>query len=544
MKFGRISVAKAESAVLAHSVRTAAFSFKKGRVLRREDIAALKKAGVEDVFAATLEAGDVPEDEAARRLALAAAGDGLRVAEPFTGRANFYADAAGILVYDRTRLDALNLADEATTIAALEPFAVVSERQMVATVKIIPFSVPGDALAKVEAVARNGGPLMRVAPLTAHDVGLIVTRLGGQKESLVKKTIDAIQTRVEALGSRLKESITCDHDEAAIAEAISTLSAHGCTPILIFAASAIVDRRDVIPAGIERSGGDILHFGMPVDPGNLLLLGRLDATPVIGLPGCARSPKLNGWDWVLQRLLADVALTAADIARMGAGGLLKEMTGRPQPREGGKTDEETASKTMAPEIAGVVLAAGASRRMGKDNKLLAEIDGKPMVAHVVDAVIAAGLSPVVVVTGHDSDAVEAALVGRDVALVHNPDYDEGLSASLKTGVRALPSDVAGALVCLGDMPRITPKHLRKLVSAFDPEEGRKIVVPTTRGKRGNPILWSAEYFAEMQSLAGDVGAKHLIGEHAEAICEVALEDEAIFTDIDTPRELEAARTRP
>jgi molybdenum cofactor cytidylyltransferase len=534
MKFGRIPTTEAGGAVLAHSVKSV--SFRKGRLLSDADIAALAKTGVETVFAARLEAGDVREDEAAARLAKAASGSGLRVAEPFTGRANLYAKHAGLLVYDRARLDALNLTHEATTIAALEPFAVVAERQMVATIKIIPFSVPGDVLGTVEGLAREGGPLMRVAPLTPHDVGLIVTRLDGQKASLVDKTIEAIRTRVEALGSRLAESITSEHDEASIAEAVADMQARGRNPILIFAASAIVDRRDVIPAGIERAGGTIVHFGMPVDPGNLLLLGRLDRTPVVGLPGCARSPKLNGWDWVLQRLLADIEPTSADLARMGAGGLLKEMTGRPQPREGGKPEA-----AVAPEIAGVVLAAGASRRMGKANKLLAEISGKPMVAHAVDAAIEAGLRPVVVVTGHEADGVRAVLANRDVVFVHNPDYGEGLSASLKAGIRALPSEVSGALVSLGDMPRITARHLSKLIAAFDPEEGRKIIVPTSRGKRGNPILWSAEYFAEMQSLAGDVGAKHLIGEHADAVCEVALDDDAIFTDIDTPDELQTAR---
>jgi len=246
MKFGRIPAGEAEGAVLAHSVRTDAFSFKKGRVLTGEDITALIEAGVDEIFAAQLEADDVSEDKAADRLARAAAGDGLRIAEPFTGRSNLYAENDGLLVYDRARLDALNLTHEATTIAALEPFAVVARRQMVATIKVIPFSVPGGILNDVVSIARDGGsPLMRIAPLRPHEVGLIVTTLQGQKESLVRKTIEAIRTRVEALGSALGHTITCGHDEAAIADGIADLKARGCSPILIFAASAIVDRRDV-----------------------------------------------------------------------------------------------------------------------------------------------------------------------------------------------------------------------------------------------------------------------------------------------------------
>ncbi|MEQ8952434.1 nucleotidyltransferase family protein, partial [Parvibaculum sp.] len=135
--------------------------------------------------------------------------------------------------------------------------------------------------------------------------------------------------------------------------------------------------------------------------------------------------------------------------------------------------------------------------------------------------------------------VRAALSGHDVSFVHNPDYADGLSTSLRTGLAALPEDTDGALVCLGDMPDIRGAHLEKLISAFDPEEGRTICVPTVSGKRGNPVLWGREWFDAMSDVKGDTGAKHLIGENEDAVCEVPMPDDAALTDIDTQAEFEA-----
>jgi molybdenum cofactor cytidylyltransferase len=334
------------------------------------------------------------------------------------------------------------------------------------------------------------------------------------------------------LGSRLEQVVRCPHEPEAVAGAVRDLATKGCSPILVFGASAIVDRGDVIPDGLVRAGGEVIHLGMPVDPGNLMMLGRLDETSVIGVPSCARSPKLNGFDWVLQRVLADVPVNARDVMMMGAGGLLKEIASRPSPRGG-----PSAPGPKAPAIAAIVLAAGQSRRMGKANKLLADIDGAPMVRHAVQSAVACSAAPVVVVTGHESARVRSALDGLDVTFVDNPDFADGLSTSLAAGISKLPDGIDGAVVCLGDMPMVEPRHVNRLISAFDAEEGRTICVPVTRGKRGNPVLWGAVYFDEMARIKGDVGAKHLLGQYAEAVCEVDVGDEAVLTDIDTPEAL-------
>tara|TARA_R110002074_G_scaffold86852_7_gene191668 strand:- start:830 stop:2446 length:1617 start_codon:yes stop_codon:yes gene_type:complete len=538
MIFGDLPTPEATGAILVHSVRAEGVSFKKGRLLSPDDVTALAAAGVARVAVVRLEADDVAEDEAAAALAAALAGSDTRVAAPFTGRANLFAEADGILVYDRARLDAINLIDEALTVAVLAPYESVSARQMIGTVKVIPFAAPRAALDSALALAHEGGPLVRVAPFVARRVGLVATRLSGTKESVLDKSRKILDARLAAMGSAIGKELRCDHDEAQVAAHVSTLLAEGFSPIFVFGASAITDRRDVIPAGIVAAGGEIVHFGMPVDPGNLMLLGRHGSTPVLGLPGCARSPALNGFDWVLARLLAGVEVTRADIMRMGSGGLLKEISTRPQPREGKPTP-----KPAAPRIGAIVLAAGKSSRMGDTNKLTAEVEGRAMVLRAVEAAKASGAAPVIVVTGHEADSVRAELAAHaDVQFVHNPDFAEGLSTSLRTGAASLPAGLDAAFVCLGDMPDISAAHLARLLAAFDPDEGRTICVPTVSGKRGNPVLWGAAYFAELQGLKGDTGAKHLIGEHAEAVCEVPMPDDAALRDIDTPEELAARRS--
>jgi molybdenum cofactor cytidylyltransferase len=273
---------------------------------------------------------------------------------------------------------------------------------------------------------------------------------------------------------------------------------------------------------------------MPVDPGNLLMIGAANGRPVLGAPGCARSPKENGFDWVLMRLLAGLKVPREDITGLGVGGLLMEIVTRPQPRE-----EPVPEKGR--NIAAIVLAAGRSSRMGGPNKLLAEIAGRPLVRIVVEEALASHARPVIVVTGHQRERVEAALAGLPVKFAHNPNFADGLGTSLKTGIAALPAEVDGVIVCLGDMPQVDAGLIDRLIGALDPDKGALVVVPTIDGKRGNPVVWSRRFFPDLMTVEGDIGARYLIGRYPEAVAEVPLSGTAAFTDVDTPEALLAVK---
>jgi molybdenum cofactor cytidylyltransferase len=211
---------------------------------------------------------------------------------------------------------------------------------------------------------------------------------------------------------------------------------------------------------------------------------------------------------------------------MGVGGLLMEIVTRPQPR--------AVAEKPGRSLAALVLAAGRSTRMGGPNKLLAEIGGRPLVRIAAEQALASQARPVIVVTGHQRERVEAALAGLDVTFVHNPDYAEGMSTSVKVGIAAVPPDADGAIVCLGDMPQVDAKLIDRLLAAFDPEKGALVVVPTIDGKRGNPVVWSRRFFPELAALGGDVGARHLIASYPEAVAEVPVPGRAALVDVDTP----------
>lgn len=548
MKFGPVPLNEARGAILAHSQRAGERMIRKGTLLDDAALAALAEAGRTEVICAQLEPGDVPEDLAADRLATPLVSPLIARSRAATGRVNLSAEVPGLLRVDAAKIDRLNAIDESLTVGTLPDGAVVAQRDLVATIKIIPFSVPGTMLSVAEAMTRQGGSPLSLHPFQPLKVGLVVTDLPGFKDSVIDKTIDVTEARVTQLTGTMLPALRCAHTEEAIAQALERLLADGAELLLVIGASAVVDRRDVGPAGIVRAGGEILHFGMPVDPGNLICLGRIGPRPALVLPGCARSPKLNGIDFVLTRLFAGLPVTGQDLMRMGVGGLLKEIDTRPLPREKAPaTARSGAEPRSRPTIAAIVMAAGRSRRMAPHNKLLVtDKAGKPMIARVVDNVLSSKARPILIVTGHQAEQVEHALGGRPVQYVHAADYAEGLSASLKTGIAAVPPECAAAIVCLGDMPLVTGRMIDRLMQMYDPEAGRLIVLPTFRGKQGNPMLWDRRYFAEILAITGDSGARFLIGKHAEAVVEVEMADDGVLRDFDTTESLATlpARMRP
>ena len=535
MKFGPVTVADAAGCILAHSLPVPGRRLSKGRVLTTDDLASLQAAGIAQVVVARLEAGDLAEDAAAAAIAAAIRGDGVVVSAAHTGRCNLFAARPGVALIDAAAIDRINGVDAAITVATLPRFAAVAAQQMLATVKIIPFAVAAAAVVRCVAIARAAAAL-RLAPFRPHCVGLIQTRQADTKPRVLAATVTTTTARIVALGSALAASTVVAHAEAAVATAIAEQRQAGCDPILVLGASAITDRGDVIPAAVTALGGEDVQLGMTVDPGNLLLLARIGPTRLIGLPGCARSPKLNGFDWVLQRLLAGIEVGAADIMAMGVGGLLTEIASRPLPRARATADAAPPQPNRsrdASRIAAVVLAAGRGRRFGGEaGKLLASFRGRPLVLAAAEAALRSRASTVVVVSGHRGQALEAALAGLPLRIVANPAPERGLSSSLRAGLAALADGVRGAVVMLGDMPLLSAARVDALIAAFDAHGGEAICVPTCKGKRGNPVLWPARLFTPLAAIEGDQGGRALLRDYEAMVVEVESDDEAVLIDVD------------
>jgi molybdenum cofactor cytidylyltransferase len=327
MRFGPVPLADAAGAVLAHSVDTGAGRLRKGCVLTPADLAALAALGLADITVARLDPGDVSEDDAALTLAQAlVTGPGLRLAPVGTGRVNIHATGPGVVRVDAARIHAANAADPMITLATVPEWQRVAAGTMVATVKIIAWAVAGDALA-LACVAAQGG--LAHCPPVAGTAVLIETTVGDS--GVLPKGRRVTEQRLNRLGVALIHHAVVPHRAPALAQALAAAPDAGL--VLILTGSATSDPEDVAPAAVRAAGGQVDHVGMPVDPGNLLFLGRFRDRPLIGLPGCARSPALNGADWVLERLSCGIPVTPLDIQRMGVGGLLMEIPTRPQPRD-------------------------------------------------------------------------------------------------------------------------------------------------------------------------------------------------------------------
>jgi molybdenum cofactor cytidylyltransferase len=508
---------------------------KKGRRLTSTDIQALAAAGHASVYGARLAADDLAEDAAAAAVAARLQGEGVVARRAYTGRCNLHATERGLVTVHAGIVERINRVDEAVTVATLPPLTAVRAGAVVATVKILPLAVGADVIARCAEQAGQGTAL-GLLPFRPKRAALIVTEQPGDPVKNYATAVTSSRRRIEDLGSHLGLVQRCAHRREAVALALREALAAGCDLLMIAGATVPKDRADTIPSAIVAAGGEIIHFGMPVEPGNMLLLARIGAVPVIILPGCARSRRTNGLDWVLQRLLAGLPMGAGEIMGMGVGGLIRSA---PEAAEDAEAVEPAAQRIASGRrVAALVLAAGSSRRMAGSNKLLQPVAGVPMVRRAANAALASRCAGVIVVTGFAADAVRQSLAGLDLAFAHNAAHETGMASSLRAGLQALPADTDAVVVVLGDMPCIDAGHIDRLVAAFDPRRGN-IVVPMKDGRRGNPILWPRAFFAEMQQVQGDVGARELLQRHADRIDSVACDDEAIFADVDTPAALES-----
>jgi molybdopterin biosynthesis enzyme len=359
MKFEPVPLSKAKGKILGHNIAGANGQrlLRKGKPLTDDDLEKLYELGRSSVYVAELEPDDVDENRAARRVAESICGPGLHISGGASGRANLLSDKKGILRIDVDRLARIN-EHNGITLATLSTHSPVHARQIVATVKIIPYAVPESAVSRVEAIANpvrkipiskeadganESRHVVRVDALPSHSVGMILSGSNSIHQKLVSDFVP-LRERIERLGSSLTRTdfvaLDDEADETALAEMLKQQISAGVKMILIAGETAIMDTHDIVPRAVERAGGIVESVGAPVDPGNLLMLAYVNDVPVVGAPGCARSKKINIVDWLLPRLLVGDRLTRRDIVELGHGGLLQDVRERGMPREIKEDDTE------------------------------------------------------------------------------------------------------------------------------------------------------------------------------------------------------------
>lgn len=534
MKFGRRALSDCLNAILVHAVYLPDGRIAKGTCLTSNHLSRLHAGGIEEVVVAMLEEGDLGEDAAANMIAVALMPANVRLSAAATGRVNIYATERGLLRFDRVRLRDVNMVDEGITLATVQHNQLVEAGDLIATLKIIPYSVAETAVATVIGLGADE-PVISFHRLRPRSFGLIQTRIPGMADKIINATEQTAKQRLNQLGCALVDSRVVAHEAAAIHQAITESRANGPEVMLIAGGSAIADRRDEVPVGVVAAGGSIDHFGLPVDPGNLLMLAHIDEMPVIGMPGCARSIRMNGFDWILHLLLAELQIDAVEIADMAAGGLLMEIVSRPLPRK--MVERRQISNAT---IGGVILAAGQSQRMGAQNKLLAEIDGVPIIRQTAQALLDGGLNDLVIVTGHEHGQIAAVLADLPVTCIYNDDYQSGQASSVACGVRHHQAGPhAAVLIALGDMPLVTPDLIAALLRDHIglPDAPDRITLPVCDGRRGNPVIWGRGFFDGLMALTGDSGGRTIFAENKNAVNSLNWPDDSIHFDVDTPAAL-------
>ncbi len=541
MFFGELPVAGALGAVLAHTTRAGDAWLTKGKVLEQADIDRLTAAGITQIMAARLDEDDVPNDAAAMELAKAIVGRNIALGRAGGGRVNLSAERDGLFTLRRDVIEAINGVDEGITLATLAGDTRVPAGRMLATIRIIPLAMPRERLDMALGIARgsHGISLDAFEPKKAF---LLQTTLTDTNQALLDKTFTVTDDRLALRNAAMIAEMRIEHDVTALAAALSTAAADDAvySPdwILVSCAAAISDRCDVLPSAIEKAGGTVLRYGIPMDPGNVLLIGELRGKPVLGLPGCAHSPADNGFDRVLDRIAAGLEPDDAWLASLAPGGLLPEIPDRPQPRR-------HPGRLENPRIGMLLLAAGHGTRFGPDNKLLAEVDTLPVIAHAAARIAESGAERLLTVTARESDRVEAAIAqgieqaGVDIELryANNPTSDRGIASSLVIGVSRLSANDA-IIACLGDMPAVKASTMQQLRDCFQANPGAAMIIPCHHGQRGNPVLISRSLFDTALDLDGDAEVRQLIASSPESTIRLEVEDEGILLDCNTLADLE------
>jgi molybdenum cofactor cytidylyltransferase len=531
MNFINVPPHKALGAILAHSRLLGETRLRKGQVLSAQDCALLEAHAISEIFIARPEVGDISEDKAAHDIAICLANQSiaLKVGIAATGRCNLFTMCDGVLKINSDTIADINCIHPAITFACLADYTRVYAGQMIGTLKVIPFFVSADLVTAI--VQKITPTTFQVKPFNHKKIALIITTLAETSKKIIAKSKEVANKRCNDLNATMSETIIITHDAATLAKAIEKCAED---IILIMGAAALVDFEDIIPTAVRLNNGKIIRTGMPVDPGNLLCLGQsARGQPIIGLPGCARSPKLNGFDWVMQRICADIPVTARDIALMGVGGLLDETPSRPSPRlKADYQNKQTFLNTGA-----IVLAAGRSSRMGGPNKLLSTLNDRPLLSHTLENISHIARENIIVVTGRDASEIGKIAHEFSIQTQHNQGYQEGISTSLKCGLQVVPSDWDAVFIVLGDMPRVPPNVFEKLNSTLESHPEIDAVYPMYEGQQGNPVLWRRRAWPLLASQFGDAGGKAILHNLGARALSVAVESHGVLFDIDTPEAL-------
>ncbi len=533
MKIELLSPQQAVGHLSVHAISTKYGRIHKGDIITAEQADMLDRAGHNAITCAIKQAGDMHEDEAANYLARLISAPHIRTKSARTGRVNFTCTALGLVRYDAGLLKQVNMVDEGITLALVQHNQLLAAGDMLATLKIIPFFIQKDL---VEAVANllKPQPLFSVHPLTHKNVWLIQTSFPHQPQAMFEATASVTQNRIASLNSTMIGQSVIAHSADALAEALQEALSSDADLVLISGASAIADRHDLIPLAITDRGGQIDHFGLAVDPGNLLMIGHIERCMIIGMPGCARSPKLNGFDWVLHLVMAGIEIDDSELAEMSAGGLLMEIASRPLPRA------LAMRKATTPHIEGVLLAAGMSRRMGDINKLTAPIHGIPLIRRVADVIMQSDIDSLTVILGYQAEEVVSALEGIDARFLFNPEFSTGQASSVRCATQNLPQDATDMMVFLGDMPFIDADIINQLVQSHLALADRwsRISLPAIEGQRGNPVIWGQAFFDEISKLTGDTGARPLFDSYPSALNIIDCQTPHLLIDADTPDDMD------
>ncbi len=445
---------------------------------------------------------DWHEQKITEQLANDFLGENIKCEITKSGRVNFIAKIDGILHFNTENLDKFNELTPEITMATRPYCTQIYQGEIVASCKIIPYFVAGNIVKKSMVLAKKS--CLNISPLQGGKAHLIFTYLEEIPPQKLQKSAQIFQKRLLKYNYEVGKISNVRHHCQELSEFLTQIPPKDFDLIAIMGAVSIADINDIVPKALINCGGKIIRYGMPVDPGNLLLLGEISNCPFLGLPGCAKSPKFNGLDFILQRLAARINITSKDIAQLGKIGLLPENYDRGALRA---VNYPVASKPLI-----AILAAGKGERMAQDlAKPLTIFRDKALLEWVIDNINQALPSKDIIIIVNDSPQgkqVQEFCLTKQYKFIINNQYNEGIASSLRLAVNYASQTHSALMVFLADMPNITPKTIATIWQEFQRDTQNIMAVQPKFGSQlGHPVVFNPRIFSELAKLSGDTGAK-------------------------------------